>query len=114
MEYGIKPQGYRLPNATHLGRVRLQVADIERSIAYYETVLGLRVIERNGSVAKLGPHDDDRVIVELHEKPGIRAVARRGHIGLYHFAVLLPDRAALGRFVRHLSEIGAHAGMSDH
>jgi catechol 2,3-dioxygenase len=114
MEYGIKPQGYRLPDATHLGRVRLQVADIERSIAYYETVLGLRVIERSGNIAKLGPQDDDRVIVELHEKPGVKPVARRGHIGLYHFAVLLPDRAALGRFVRHLGEIGAYAGMSDH
>jgi catechol 2,3-dioxygenase len=114
MSYGIKPNGYRLPDATHLGRVRLQVADIERSIAYYELVLGLRVIDREGNVARLGPQDDPRVIVELHEKSGVRAVARRGHIGLYHFAVLLPDRPSLGRFVRHLSEIGAHAGMSDH
>jgi catechol 2,3-dioxygenase len=114
MEYGIKPHGYRLPDATHLGRVRLQVADIERSVSYYETVLGLRVIERGDNVAKLGPQDDDRVIVELQEKAGVKPVGRRGHIGLYHFAVLLPDRAALGRFVRHLAEIGAHAGMSDH
>lgn len=114
MEYGIRPPGYRLPDATHLGRVRLQVADLERSVAYYETVLGLRVIDRADDVARLGPHGDDRVIVELHEKNGVRPVARRGHIGLYHFAVLLPDRASLGRFVRHLGEIGAYAGMSDH
>ena len=62
----------------------------------------------------LAPQDDEHVIVELHEKPGVQPVARRGHIGLYHFAILLPDRAALGRFVRHLAEIGAYAGMSDH
>jgi catechol 2,3-dioxygenase len=54
------------------------------------------------------------VLVELHEKPGVRPVARRGHIGLYHFAILLPDRAALGRFVQHLAALGAYAGMSDH
>ena len=112
--YGIAPPGYRLPEATHLGRVRLQVADLDRSLAYYETVLGLRVLDRSGDVARLGPQDDDRVIVELQARPGARPVARRGHIGLYHFAILLPDRASLGRFVRHLAELGEYAGMSDH
>jgi catechol 2,3-dioxygenase len=115
MDYGIAPAGYRLPDATRLGRVRLQVADLERSIAYYETVLGLRVISRGADgVVRLGPQGDDHVIVELHQRAGARPVARRGQIGLYHFAVLLPDRASLGRFVRHLAEIGAYAGMSDH
>ncbi|HEY4217443.1 MAG TPA: VOC family protein [Gemmatimonadaceae bacterium] len=113
-QYGIAPPGYRLPHDMRLGRVRLQVSDLARSIAYYETVLGLRVLDRKDAVAQLGAHNDETVIVELHEKSGIRPVARRGAIGLYHFAVLLPDRASLGRFVRHLSDIGAHAGMSDH
>ncbi|HEX4681224.1 MAG TPA: VOC family protein [Gemmatimonadaceae bacterium] len=114
LSYGIAPPGYRLPDAAHIGRVRLQVADIERSIAYYETVIGLRVLGRSGAVAGLAAHGDDRVLVELHEKAGVKPVARRGHIGLYHFAILLPDRASLGRFVAHLGEIGAYAGMSDH
>ena len=113
-DYGIQPSGYRLPEATRLGRVRLQVADLERSIAYYDLVLGLRVVDRAPGVARLAPQGDDHVIVELHEKPGAKPAARRGLIGLYHFAVLLPDRASLGRFVRHLGEIGAYAGMSDH
>ena len=112
--YGVRPPGFRLPDAAHVGRVRLQIADLDRSIAYYESVVGLRVLERSANVAMLGPHDDDRVLVELHAKPGIRAVARRGNIGLYHFAILLPDRAALGRFVAHLAAIGQYAGMSDH
>lgn len=112
--YGIAPPGYRLPNETRLGRVRLQVADLDRSIAFYETVIGLRVLSRSGGVASLAPQDDETVLVELHEKSGVRPVSRRGNIGLYHFAILLPDRPALGRFVRHLADIGAHAGMSDH
>ncbi len=114
LPYGVAPVGYRLPEATHIGRVRLQVADLERSIAYYERVLGLRVLRRNGSIAELAPQGDDAVLIELHEKSGIRPVARRGHIGLYHFAILLPDRAALGRFVAHLAALGVFAGMSDH
>jgi catechol 2,3-dioxygenase len=112
--YGIRPPGYRLPESAHIGRVRLQVADLDRSIAYYESVIGFRVVERAGDVAMLGAHGDDRILLELHAKPGVRAVARRGHIGLYHFAILLPDRAALGRFVAHLAAIGQYAGMSDH
>ena len=114
LPYGIAPSGYRLPDETHVGRVRLQVADLARSIAYYETVIGLRVLVRAAQIATLAAHGDDTVLVELHEKPGVRAVSRRGQLGLYHFAILLPDRAALGRFVQHLAAIRAYAGMSDH
>src|SRR3954469_19224339 len=101
LPYGIAAPDYRLPSETHLGRVRLQVADLDRSIAYYETVIGLRVLSRDGEMATLGPHGADNVIVELQAKAGARSVTRRGQIGLYHFAILLPNRAALGRFIRH-------------
>jgi catechol 2,3-dioxygenase len=111
---GISPPGFRLPDETHIGKVRLQVSDLARSVSYYETVLGLRVIDRSDTTAALGPADEDVVILELQEKPGVRQVSRRGLLGLYHFAVLLPDRASLGQFIVHLSEIGAYAGMSDH
>jgi catechol 2,3-dioxygenase len=40
--------------------------------------------------------------------------ARRGGFGLYHFAILLPDRAALGRFAAHLAQLDARVGMADH
>ena len=111
---GINPPGFRLPDETHIGKVRLQVSDLTRSIGYYEKVLGLRVIDRKAKSAQLGPVDEDVVILELNEKSGVRQVSRRGLLGLYHFAVLLPDRASLGSFIAHLSEIGAYAGMSDH
>ena len=113
-QIGIAAPGFRLPDETHIGRVRLQISDLARSVAYYEKVLGLRVIERSSGSAQLGPNDEDVVLIELIEKPGVRQVSRRGLLGLYHFAVLLPDRASLGSFLVHLSEIGAYAGMSDH
>jgi len=111
---GIAPPGFRLPAATRLGVVRLQIANLTRSLAYYERVLGFRTLRRTEGIAVLGTVDGETPIIELHERPGANPHPRRGQLGLFHFAILLPDRASLGRFVSHLSEIGAHAGMSDH
>src|SRR3954469_4182151 len=112
--YGIAPEGFRLPAETHLGRVRLQVADLARSLAFYENVLGLRPVRVGAGDALLAAENDDSPLVELRELPGARAVPKRGALGLYHFAILLPDRPFLGRFVRHLAEIGTPAGAGDH
>ena len=113
-DYGVAPPAYRLPDATHIARVVLQVSDLQRSLEYYETVLGLAVLDRSPTRASLGAHGAVVPILELRERKGARPVPRRGLLGLYHFAVLLPDRASLGRFLGHLGEVGAQAGMSDH
>lgn len=112
--YGEAPRGHRLPDGTRLGPVRLQVADLERSVRYYEAVLGLREVGRSGHDVELAAHGDDRVLVELHGHPGAGAAGRHPQLGLYHFAILLPDRPSLGRFVQHLAQIGARAGAADH
>jgi catechol 2,3-dioxygenase len=93
--------------------VRLQVTDLERSLAFYTAVLGFRVIAQADGMAELGAHGDDRVILELRAG-ATRPVPRRGRQGLFHFAILLPDRATLGRLLVHLADIGVHAGASDH
>ncbi|HET7273922.1 MAG TPA: VOC family protein [Longimicrobiaceae bacterium] len=111
--YGIRPPGYRLPDETRLGAVRLQISDLARSLAYYEQVLGLSVLERSEGRAVLGVQGG-APLVELHERKGATAVPRGGRLGLYHFAILLPDRAALGRFITHLATVGARAGASHH
>jgi catechol 2,3-dioxygenase len=112
--YGIRPAGYRLPDATRLGRVRLQVSDLDRSVRYYEQVLGLRAIRRDENTASLATEDGETVLIELHARAGVRPAPPRATLGLFHFAILLPNRSALGRFVRHLAGIDARAGMADH
>ena len=100
--YGQPPRGFRLPGATRLGQVRLQVADLTRSVPFYQDVFGLRVIERDSHRAVFAAYKDDAPLVELREQPGARPAPRKGALGLYHFAILLPDRSSLGRFLRHL------------
>lgn len=112
--YGIAPPGYRLPGDLRLGTVRLQVADLARSLEWYRRVLGVEVVENSWGVARLGAAGGDRALIELHEHAGAQPVPRRGRLGLYHYAILLPDRGSLARFVRHLAELGERAGMSDH
>jgi catechol 2,3-dioxygenase len=117
--YGEAPHASRLPEATRLGPVRLDIADLARSLDFYTGTLGLRVLERDAARAVLAAQRDaangvDTPLVELRERRGARPAPNRGRLGLYHFAILLPDRATLGRFVRHLAEIDARAGAGDH
>lgn len=96
--HGRRPPAYRLPEATRPGEVHLQVADLPRSIAFYEDVLGLRASPHGAGLAALAPAAGPP-LVWLHEKPAVRRAPRAGRFGLFHVAVLLPDRASLGRFL---------------
>jgi catechol 2,3-dioxygenase len=112
--YGEQPSGYRLPAATRLGGVVLRVSDLARSVQYYEQVIGLRVLTRSAGEAVLAPHGDERALVTLRERKGARSHPSRGRTGLFHFAILMPDRPSLARFVQHLLEIGVRPGAGDH
>ena len=112
--YGIAPPDYRLPGETRLGPVRLQIADLQRSLDWYQGVLGLRVLDQSDGSASLGVPASEEPLVELNEKTGASPAPRGGQPGLYHFAILLPDRVHLGALLRHLAESDVRAGASDH
>lgn len=114
MQYGISPPGYRLPGETHLGAARLLVSDLERSLEYYQQVIGLRVLSREPTSLVLGASGGGSALISLETRPGTKPPPRGGRYGLYHFALLLPDRASLGRLVTHLGELGAHVASADH
>ena len=109
-DYGIKPTGYRLPEATRVGAVTLQVSDMEQSADFYSGFLGFAEIERSADRVVLGVDGVPIVIL----KSGASGPLRQRRLGLYHFAILLPDRASLGRVLDHLIRNGVHPGASDH
>jgi catechol 2,3-dioxygenase len=117
VNFGIPAPGFRLPAGTHIGRVTIQVSNLERSLAYYRDLLLFTEIARgewpHGPTATLGAADG-HVLVELRERAGVRPVPRRGRLGLYHFAVLLPSRPDLGRFLAHLQHHHVPYGAADH
>jgi catechol 2,3-dioxygenase len=102
-----------LPEDVSLGAVRLRVADRARAGAWLERVLGLTALAPQGERSRHGT-PSGRALVELRGQPGLRHVPRRGLLGLYHYALLLPTRADLGRFLVHLGDIGEPFGASDH
>ena len=109
-----------LPAGTHIGRVRLRVGDLERALAFYRGVLGLNVSRDEGSTLTLGAGGDgparSRELLVLEEHPGIaHRPARPVTTGLYHVALLVPNRRELGRSLLGLREAGYPLrGMSDH
>ena len=104
----------RLPDALRLGHVRLQVSDLERSLEYHTSVLGLEARRIDRTSAALHAAGEPAPLVELVERPGTTAIGANSRLGLYHFAILVPDRAALGRFLGHLARTGTRLGASDH
>jgi catechol 2,3-dioxygenase len=111
--YGVPPPAFRLPEAAHVGAVHLEVSDLRQSLAYYQRVLGLRAHDVTEVSAALGADEDEQPLVTLQTRSGVGR-ARRGAFGLYHFAILLPDRAALGRFAAHVESLDVQVAMADH
>ena len=101
---------------TRIGHVHLTVSDLERSLAFYRDAVGFEI------TARYGP---DAVFLSAggyHHHIGLNTWAGRGaprppegSTGLYHFAILYPDRAALAEAVRRVLAHGIKLeGASDH
>ncbi len=100
-----------LPSDLRLGPVHIVVTDLDRSADFYERAIGLRPHSRDGAEATVGTDGADLLV--LHEDPHAKPAGR--HAGLYHFALLHPSRAELGRAVQRLAATATPIqGASDH
>jgi catechol 2,3-dioxygenase len=88
-----------LPDALRVGPVHLAVTDLDRSVAFYQDAIGLRQQRREDGLAALGAGGEDLLV--LHEEPGAQPAGR--HAGLYHFALLHPNRTELARALGRLA-----------
>jgi catechol 2,3-dioxygenase len=96
-----------------IGAVELAVADLDRAREFYERSVGLRTLQSAGGRASLGP-EGGPAILELVADPD--APPRPpGTTGLFHFAILVPDRRDLAAALRRVGDSGwRFSGASDH
>ena len=101
----------RLPATLRLGAVHLTVTDLDRSVDFYESSIGLRVHHREDGVVTMGVGDEDLLI--LYGEPSARRAGR--HAGLYHYALLFPSRQELACAALRLAATQTPIqGASDH
>ena len=101
--------------ATRIGHIHLKVADLDRALAFYSGVLGFEIMERLPQAAFIsagGYHH--HIALNTWESAGGSPPAP-GATGLYHLAILYPNRAELADALRRLVEAGVPLdGASDH
>jgi catechol 2,3-dioxygenase len=111
LEASSAPASGEISARTAMGAVHLSVADLDRSLAYYEAEVGLQTLRRDEDQASLGTVQ--RELLVLTQEPGARP--SHGHTGLYHFALLVPERRDLARWLAHAArDRVALTGLSDH
>jgi catechol 2,3-dioxygenase len=100
--------------ATALANIELIVGDLDTQADFYRRAIGLTELRRGDGVAELGAPGGDGSLVTLIERPD--APARpRGTTGLFHLALLVPDRAELARSLNRVTAAGHRfTGASDH
>ncbi len=103
-------------SGARIGHVHLKVADLDRALAFYQGVLGFTLMQRFGRQAAFisagGYHH--HIGLNTWESAGGRPPAP-GTTGLYHLAILYPERADLARALKSLIAHGIPLdGASDH
>ena len=102
---------YTIDPQTCVGPVELRIADLERSLRFYEDVIGLQVISQSVDTAFLGVAG--QVLLVLRPQSGLQPVPQRA-TGLYHFAILVPSPADLGHALRRMIVANIAVGQGDH
>ncbi|SFF57727.1 catechol 2,3-dioxygenase [Halobacillus alkaliphilus] len=98
--------------STYVGTVELKVQELTKSIQFYTDVIGLQVIEQSEYKAVLSA-DGTRALLTI-EQPSFIQPKAKATTGLYHFALLLPDRLSLAKVFKHLADRGIRLGAADH
>src|ERR1044072_2369264 len=101
----------RIDPSTSIGAVGLTVGDVDRTQRFYEKAVGLETLDRSASGPRMGAGGE--TLLELIGDPD--APPRPpGTSGLFHFAILVPDRVELARALRRVADAGWHfTGAAD-
>src|SRR5438128_3978384 len=95
---------------TGVGAVQVGVTDRDRALGFYRDYIGLTPLASMGSEIRLGAAG--RELVVLHPAAARPVVPRRS--GLYHLAIVVPDRRELGRVIARLARLQWDQYPTDH
>jgi len=99
-----------------IGHVHLKVSDLDRSVEFYTRVLGFEVKQRwqaSAAFLSFGGYHHHLGLNTWESRGG--PPSPRGSAGLFHFAILYPERAALARALKRVLEAGVQVdGAADH
>ncbi|WP_438349527.1 VOC family protein [Paenibacillus sp. FA6] len=99
--------------STKIGYVKLKISNLERSLVFYKEVIGLGVLNLTENTAELTVDGKEPLLV-LEQIENAVVLPERSVAGLYHFAILVPDRISLGLSLRNLMKHNINAGQGDH
>src|SRR5690242_3557540 len=103
-----------LPDKAHIDSAHLRVSDLDRALGFYRDILGFTVTEEGQADVALAASFNESPILRLTEHPNAVRKPQRS-TGLYHVAILMPSRQALGRILNQmLSHSYPIGGASDH
>ncbi|WP_110928517.1 VOC family protein [Bacillus massiliglaciei] len=102
---------HQAPNVypTH---IELKVINLERSLSFYQNIIGFQLLEREENRAVLTADGKTPLVSLIQPADALPKEPRK--TGLYHFALLLPERADLARFLHHIIKINYPLGAADH
>lgn len=104
--------GFHRKPTTFVGHVKIKVENLIRSLKFYQEVIGFDVLEQTDTTAILT--SDSKTSILSLEQP-VNVIPKQGRTtGLYHFAILLPERSDLANIVIHLVNKRIKFGSSDH
>ena len=103
-------QEYSIHPATRMGHVSLTVASLENQILFYEKAIRLKLHWHEGNQAGLGAGGAD--LLQLTEEPNLKRY--RGGTGLYHFAIVFPNRRELAKAMARLFALKIPNSPTDH
>jgi len=96
----------------YVGEVNIKVKNLDNAVIFYQNIMGFQVLEQTEGKAVLTT-DGKTPLLTLEQPADV--IPKEGKMsGLYHFAILLPSRADLSVFLRHLLQTGYPLGAADH
>ena len=110
------PEKYTIPEKTRIGHIHLKVSNIDKALEFYKDILDFKIVERIGDQAvflSAGAYHHHIALNTWHSEGA--GIASKSGVGLFHAAILYPERKDLAEVTKLLLEQSYPiTGAADH